>query len=849
MKLGLTVNTTDSKWSDALTELAHVCAMSQPGNTQFTSHPFGDLLNQHLHRRHGLSQAKLATGIWQDPAIIAKMCKGQRLSGPQARERVIAIVGWLHEQGALTTRGEANALLQAAGMPGLREDVPAEAALIARLPVPRPPTNLPAPLTRFIGRERGITEIGALLQSHRLVTLTGAGGVGKTRLAIEVARSLLPGGVSGAALRIEAHQPFSDGVWLVELAPLEDPALVPQAVADAVRLPDQPGRAAMDVLIEHLATKRALLMIDNCEHLIESCAIFIDKLLQRCWDLHVLTTSRELLRIPGEVTVRVPSLTVPDAALGETDRAMGAESAQLFIERAHGPRADRVLEPHTRGAIGRICRQLDGIPLAIELAAALASTLTLDEIAAQLEAQIPRLANLSRTAAPRHQTMHSALDWSYRLLKPADQKLLARLSAFVGGWTLEAAETICADEPGAPSETGLGAAAIALGLNALVDASLVMFEDDGDHPRYRLLEPIRQFAAEQLNALGERAAVRRRHAMYQLALAERSWRYRDTPQERFWLDRLNTEHDNLRTALRWAIEEENGDFALRLNVQLGSLWIRRSHAEASLWIDSTLALPWDQNSPEVMRARAHTLDNAGYVALITGDLARAETLFLGGLALFEQLPDQRELATSLRGCGFIALYRGDVARSRQLVERSLNLCQEIGDEKGLAWTYFDLGCLQSAEGDLPGARSTLEAALPELKRHGIAYGTYRAIIRLGAVCWRMRAHAAARSYLREALRFQQETHFSRPVAEPLECAAGLEFEAGQLLRTIRLIGAAQARRDTLDRVVLSHHDQEYQRIVELARAQVEADCWQAEWDAGYAMTIDQAVAYALEGLA
>ncbi len=458
------------------------------------NHPFGDLLHQHLHRRHGLTQSKLAAGILQDPAVISNMSRGRRLTGKQARERVVDIIRWLHEQEVLTNQDEANAMLRAAGLISLQQDVAAEADLLAALapalvpinepPVSRTPTNLPAQLTSFVGRESATLAVTNLLTRQRLVTLTGVGGIGKTRLAIESGISLLEEG---------APVTFSGGIWLAPLASLNEPSLLAESVVRSLTPIHGVSGSALETLVEYLADKELLLILDNCEHLIDACAALVETLLQRCWHLHVLATSREALRIPGEHIFAVEPLSFSDNGR-PVDRPLGAAS-QLFVDRA------RALQPGIRFAqsdletIDHICHKLDGIPLALELAASRVPQVSLDAIAGQLDHQMNLLSSLYRTAIPRHHTMQAALEWSYTLLTPDAQWLLNRLSVFAGGWVLESAHAVVPD---------LDSEQLSPLLFELVDKSLAVVDDvDGDR-RFRLLEPVRQFALRQLRAGGRR---------------------------------------------------------------------------------------------------------------------------------------------------------------------------------------------------------------------------------------------------------------------------------------------------------------------------------------------------------
>jgi predicted ATPase len=444
------------------------------------SHPFGNLLLQFRARKPGLSQTRLAHLAGYDPAVLARMCAGKKdLTGPTGRDRVVRVIEVLHEEGALATLDEANTLLAAGDMPPLYDGLPVEAALIRslrvsdgaaahKMPTTRatksaPRHNLPAQLTSFIGREREITQVAEVLTQARLVTLTGAGGVGKTRLAIE------------AATRVVER--FADGAWFVDLAPLADPladpALVPQAVGVALGAREEPGRPMLATLVDHLRDRELLLLLDNCEHLIEAVAQLCDALLRDCHAVRILATSRQRLGITGEGTWRVPMLQTPQAPEAHGHGPMGLaelahiEAVRLFVERATLASPAFTLTAHTAGAVCQIVTRLDGMPLAIELAAARITMLSVEDVAARLDDRFRLLTGGSRTALPRQQTLRGAIDWSYDLLTEPERILFRRLAVFAGGWTLAAAEAVCAGEGIEPGD-------VLDVLAHLVDQSLVI---------------------------------------------------------------------------------------------------------------------------------------------------------------------------------------------------------------------------------------------------------------------------------------------------------------------------------------------------------------------------------------
>lgn len=806
------------------------------------SHPFGDLLSRYLHRKHGLSQSKLAEGILQDPSVIAKMCKGQRLSGPQARARVLAIIDWLGPQATIATVAEADALLAAAGMAPLRADNPGEQELVRRLqsqPLPAHApavlasstttrrTNLPAALTSFIGRTQELVDLAQRVTTERLVTLTGAGGVGKTRLATEVGIRLVQGAGASA---------FPDGVWLVELADLARPTQVAEALVRCFKPPEQIGQTPLDLLQEFLAEKQLLLILDNCEHLVQACAGIMEHLLRYCWRVHVLATSREGLRIVGELVYPVLPLTLPDPMEQDSERLLASAAAQLFVERIDtGHRMQ--LHRQDAATIAHICRQLDGIPLALELAAPLTRSMSLGEIAAQLHNQMAMLTNSYRTAIPRHQTMHRALVWSYRLLARAEQQLLARVSVFVGGWTLEAAQAVC---------DGTATAELLLSLQHLVAQSMVLVENLDGHQRYRLLEPVRQFARAQLATSGEHDTLCRRHAAYFLSLAEQMGQARDTPRERVWLQHLEPERANLRAVNTWALEHGEIELAHRFNGLLFAFWIYRSSAsEARHWMEEVLELKAAVPTVATRTAEALALDVAAYIAVGQHDLTQAQTWFERELAIHSAMNDQAGIAKALRGLGFTAMVCNDLVQAQHHTKQSLVVSQAVNDRWGVAWSLFDLGYLAMVRGEIDQARVFLEEAVSKLREGGNLFGTFRALNALGHTMRLIGDHERARGYYRDALHIHQQLHYVSRIGDALDGLAGIATAEHNPEWAARLFGAAQAHREAIAAPRWPHMDAIYDRDLALARSMLDPEAWRTAWAAGYTMTLDQAVAYAL----
>jgi non-specific serine/threonine protein kinase len=516
--------------------------------------------------------------------------------------------------------------------------------------------NLPYQLTSFVGREQEIAQLEQLVTANRLVTLTGAGGAGKTRLAIEVTSRLVDA--------------FADGVCLVELAALSDPRLVPQSVAQALEVKEQPTRPLIETLSEHLASKKLLLVLDNVEHLLEACVHLVDEIIRRSADITVLVTSRERLGMTGELTYRVPSLTVPgpnETLTPETGSSY--EGVRLFVERARLARPDFDLTAENASAVASICARLDGIPLAIELAAPRLRSMSVVELNGRLDQRFALLTDGSRAALPRHRTLRSMLDWSYDLLGEPEKLFLQRLSVFAGGWTLTAAEEVCAGE-------GIEHRDVLDLMTSLVDKSLVVPEQGYAQTRCRLLETVRQYARDRLEDSGGSAAVRVRHRDYYLALAEEADPKLRGAEQAEWLRRLEEEHDNLRAGLDWSLVEAEPKGGLRLCGALQRFWWTRGHfTEGRQWCTRVLG---KAGAEERTRERAKVLIEAGALAFFQGDYPAARALLEESLAILRELGDRFGIAVSLSNLGNVAYGQSDYLAGKAMYEESLAIHRELG---------------------------------------------------------------------------------------------------------------------------------------------------------------------------
>ncbi|MGN6755874.1 MAG: tetratricopeptide repeat protein [Thermomicrobiales bacterium] len=736
---------------------------------------------------------------------------------------------------------------------------------------PGPQNNLPAPLTSFVGRAQALDELTTILTSAppapRLVTLTGTGGCGKTRLALEVARALATTAM------------YPDGIWFVDLAPLTDAALLPGAVLRAVGTREAAGGSPLDLLTSRLRDTTALLVLDNCEHLIAGCAELAATLLTACPHLRLLATSREALRIPGELHWRVPSLPLPEVApASAADDLQRNDAVRLFVERARLARPDFVPSAADIQAIVAVCRQLDGIPLAIELAAARAAVLTPAQIATRLDRALELLTHGSRTAPSRQQTLRATLDWSYALLDEAERVLLRRLAVFAGGWTVEAAEAVCAG-------AGVARDDVLLLLALLVEKSLLQIETDDTAMRYRFLEPMRQYAAGRLAASADAEPLAARHAAHFLALAEQAAPELRGRDQTLWLNRLTQDYDNLRAVLRWAIATGAIDTEARLCTALARFWYVRGYfSEGGDWLSG--ALQRGERAGIAPALLASLLRGAGTLAWGQGELMRATEIFERCQALCEATGDQANLAATLHSLGVLAEGRGEWGRAMAYYDASVRLKTELGDRMGLAMTLQTMGnVVRNAQGDRQRATDLYEQSLALQRELGdkggiaIALGSLgivayeesdyarsialsqealaifrelaekpniiNALIHLGRAALAQGDQRQALVYFSDSLRLAQQIGDQRGIANNLEGLGRCALQGNQHSRAARLWGAAAALRVTKRISAGSTDQQDTDHFTALVRAALGEAAYSAAWQAGYALTPDEAIAEAL----
>jgi predicted ATPase/class 3 adenylate cyclase len=700
-------------------------------------------------------------------------------------------------------------------IPDLPGDFPALRTLDAR------PNNLPVQLTSFVGREPEIAAVGELLERARLVTLTGPGGTGKTRLALQVAAERLTR--------------YGDGAFIVELAAVSDPRLVASAIASAIGAREAADQPLIGTIKEALRDKELLLLLDNFEQVTDASPMVTD-LLSAAPRLRILVTSRAVLHVHGEHEYAVEPLRIPDPShLPSLETLSQYEGVAPFVERAMAARSDFSVSNDSAPAVAEIVARLDGLPLAIELAAAKVKLFGPEAILGRLGSRLAFLAGGARDLPARQQTLRQAIDWSFTLLPLPHQGLLRRLAAFVGGSTLDAIEAVCR-----PTELGIDAVE---GIGTLVDQSLVRREEAAHgEPRFMMLETIREYAGEQLTESGEADELRRRHATHFTTVAEAAepelTRSPDT------IDRVGHDHDNFRAALAWTIEADTAELGLRLGFALWRFWQLRGHlAEGRDWFDRLLALP---TAATQTAARAKGLTGAAGIAYWQNDYEAAASWYLEAEEIIRELGDHAWLTDALYNSGSVAMLQGDVETTSAKLHEGAAIARELGDDAIVARFLEAEGYWAFMGDDLARARPLLEESLTLAERRGdrlaiaVGHHTVGQVARLDG-----RFDDAAAHY-REALRFGHELGDAASLSEPLQGLAAVAVATGDADRGVRLLGANDAIRERLG----GGPPPEWLRLGDPladARRSLGAESYELAWEAGRTLTVDEAVALALSG--
>lgn len=744
--------------------------------------------------------------------------------------------------------------------------------------------NLPGALSPIIGRKREIAEVGRLLSEYRLLTLTGPGGCGKTRLALQIAEEL--------------QSEYSDGVWLVEFAALTDEALVPQALASILGVHEQPGRPLVESLASYLRSRETLLLFDNCEHLLDACAGLGAALLVSCPGVRLLATSLEPLAVPGEGVWIVPPLSLPSPqpwrGPASAPEALAAyrrsEAVELFVVRARAAAPDFELTIENGPWVAEICRRLDGIPLAIELAAARTRAYSVRQIADHLDDRFQLLTSRTRTVPQRHQTLEATLDWSYDLLSAKEQIFLRRLAVFVGGWTLDSAGAVCAGDDIPTTET------MELLFN-LVNKSLVVAARSPDDRRYHFLETVRQHAFNKLTTTGEADAMRDRHLEYFVQWAEASAPHFDGPQQSRWVAKFDVEHDNLRAALDWSEtrpgKEEQG---LRLAAACGNFWKLRGYptegrerltaalqlagtemrtgarAWALIWACNLAYLQSDYSAaaslatealgiyrelgPAGQSGVALALDWLGEVATEVGDYENAIRLFEEALLIYRGFQDKRGTADMIMQLGWAAMRMGEFERAEAFLNESLPLVQDLGGSFMLGLNYSGLGELAVRRGRYDRASDLLEKSLAIRRELGDQWGIATSLGSLGWVALLRGDFDLTRDNMRESLAIRTELGDQGGISWCLEKLAKATVIQAQslpparhqqaLLRTARVCGAAANLRAPLNSVIDPADQPSYDRMLADMRRAMGSEAFELAWEEGQAMPLPDIIDIALQ---
>ncbi len=677
-----------------------------------------------------------------------------------------------------------------------------------------PASNLPVPVTTFLGRKQELAHLIEAITEHRLVTLVGPGGIGKTRLAFEAGRGLVGR--------------YADGVWLVDLSGLDDAELVPQSVAAALGVDLDERAEPSKVLADALSGRELLLVLDNCEHLIDACAALVQRLLHSCSKLSIVATSREALRVRGERRWPVAPLPVPTPTDSLLHIARN-DAVRLFVDRVRWHQTNFNVAEENAPAICDICRRLDGIPLALELAAARADVLTPEQLTTRLENTLDLLTAGYRESAPRQQTLRGALDWSYQLLSGEEQLVFRRLAVFSGGWTLGMAESIC-------SGGDIAAQEVVRLLSLLSEKSLLQADVSGDEARYRLLEPVRQFANERLQASGEVEIVRERHAHRYLALAEEAEPHLTGPSQALWLNRVAREQDNLRAALVFFDTSGDRGSALRLAGALGRFWWTQGFiAEGQRWLSRTLQATKGEHGAERMKA----VNAAFTMAHRRGEYAAARSLAQECLKLAQQHDDRSGMGWALTQLGMVAAETG--GDQQALLEQSLEIFREIGDTRGTAEVLNMLGEIKRAQGDDYVASQLYEESLVLWQSLGDEQYIATVLHNLGRVAEHREDSQRAASLLLDSLTRFQDLHINNGVALCLRGLAGVAVARDQPEVASRFLGAAEVIAERTGVVEDSADRAQTQSAVAAAQTGLDDAIFAEAWSAGKALSMDAVI--------
>lgn len=630
---------------------------------------------------------------------------------------------------------------------GLLSDFPPLNTLDAR------PNNLPVQLTSFIGRDEEIKEVKELLRSTHLLTLTGTGGAGKTRLALQIGADVI--------------DDFANGVWFVELASILDPLLLPQAILNALRIKEEPKKTLEEILTGYLKDKEILIILDNCEHLIEACALLTEKLLTTSPKLKIIATSREGLKCAGEQTHRILSLETPNLK-GEIsiEQLTQYESVRLFIERALALNPKFKVNNKNAPALAGICTQLDGIPLAIELAAAHIKVLTVERIYERLNDRFSLLTGGKRTALPRQQTLKALIDWSYDLLSEQEKVLWGRLSVFIDGWTLEAAEKICSGNKVKKEE-------ILDLLSLLVEKSIIIFNEEQE--RFRILESLKQYGEEKLRELNEIDEILSKHLYYYTKFSELAEPKLKGNEAMIWLEKLEIEHCNLQFAIEYSLSGSDREKGARLGVALVKFWdIRGYYSTGRRLLESILIDKIGISMSMIGKA----MNGAGTLATNQGDYVQAQQFHKDGYAMYCKLGDKHGIANSLNNLGILSYIQGNYEPARKFFDDSLEIKIRIGDKDGVAGSLNNLGLVMYCQKDYKQAQKFFKESLTFKQEIGDKDGVAASLNNLGLVTYSQKDYVQAQKFFQDSLALRQEMGDKRGISYSLNNLGKVSYSLG-----------------------------------------------------------------------
>ena len=785
---------------------------------------FGDLL-KYARRRARLTQREVAIAVGYSEAQISRLEQNLRPPDLAALTALFIPALYLEDEPevvarlmelAAQARGEE---LPRSGVITFSRSVRQETLEDVRSVENEELNNLPFQLTSFVGRQREIAEIRELLARAKLVTLTGSGGCGKTRLALETASQM--------------SASYQDGIWFIELASISDPALVLQTVASNLGIPESHDGQPIHALTKYLRTKQTLLILDNCEQIVPAAAQLADEILRACPQVQILVTSREVLNLIGEVQFRVPALQVARERSSESDTSSPSEAVQLFLERAQAVLPSFVLTDDVIPAVTKICQLVDGLPLGIELAAAKITVLSVEQIASRLNDSLQLLGG-GRVNLPHHRTLEATIQWSYDLLSEAERILLQRLSVFSGGWTLEAVESVVSDPALVSTENVFDL------ISQLVNKSLIVVDwQPRADAHYRMLQTIREFASRQLQATGEMERIRSRHFDYFLSLAKAARLFGN--EKGSWLDRLEAEHDNLRSALAWSLEageiEKGPELILPI---LDFYWFRGYSTEAREWLDRFL----QQESP-ASSGRALLLQKAGWLTRAGGNFEKAGLLLDRALEMALEIDDKNRAAWALMDMGRSARDQGDNEQAVSFFSQALTFARESGENRAVGVCLYNLAESYDVTGELDTSRKFWEQGLHIMRSEGdpthIAWG----LEGIAGTAYLAKDFAGALQFHLESLKFKLDVMDKLGIVFSLEGLAQISAAEEKPERAAVLWGAANRLRAEINVPIESSRQELYASLIPTARRQLGEEAFDNAWRKGKAMTLNESIEFAL----